>query len=203
MKRSITAVRLAAATLLLLPSLASAQNLYTWTGTEQTMSTRLYRDGSNSTAGSLKAFPGTVGLGTYSFTFFTFQNTSGSTQTFNAQILGQTGENLPHFSLYLGTFNPANVSENYLGDGGVSCFGTPCVGNTSLGVDIGAGSTVVLVAATADRAAVAGDTFTWTGPDARYFESSVVPEPTTNLLVASGLVSLALVARRRRKLQHG
>jgi hypothetical protein len=176
-------------------STAGAQNVYTWTGTEPTMANRLLRDGTPSVQGTLKPFPGTLG-GPVSFTTFSFTNTSAATQTFSAQFLGETGGLAPFFSLYLSAFNPSNLAAGYLGDSGNSCGSTPCTAATQFFVDVLAGQSVVLVANSVGAQPFAGATFTWTGG---FAAQNVVPEPSTYALMATGLVSLAGVARRRRR----
>jgi hypothetical protein len=185
-----------AAVLLSATPVAQAQNSYTWTGTEATLGTRLFRSGTPSVAGTPKAFPGTQ-LETVSFTTFSFLNSSAVTQTFTAAVLGvSTGSNV-FFSLYQGTFNPANLSLNYLGDAGLSCASATC-NNTSFGVDVAGGTSVVLVANSINRAATAGESFTWQGPSAVFLApTTTVPEPSTYLLMAAGLSGLFALRRRR------
>ena len=175
-------------------STASAQNLYTWTGTEPTMANRLFRNGAPSVQGTLKAFPGTS-AGPVRYTTFSFTNSSSATQTFSAQFFGETGGFLPFFSLYLSSFDPANLTAGYLGDSGSSCLGTPCDSPTQFFVDVLAGQSVVLVANSVGNLPTSGATFTW---DGGFAAQNVVPEPSTYALMATGLLSLAGVARRRR-----
>ena len=160
------------------------------------MSNRLFRDGAPSVAGTPKAFPGTSSE-LVSYTKFSFVNTSAGTQVFTAGFLGEVGGSLPFFSLYLGSFDPLNLATGYLGDSGYSCFSNPCVDNTSFGVDVAGGATVVLVANSAVSGfAEAGRGFTWTGPSADFAPVNAVPEPSTAALVLLGLAGIG--ARKRR-----
>ena len=175
---------------------AAAQNVYTWTGTEATLSPRLFRNGVSSVAGTPKPFPGTFAE-FVSYTTFSFVNTSASTQVFTAGLLAEVGGSAPSFSLYLGSFDPLNLATGYLGDSGSSCIGVPCSASTAFGVDVSGGATVVLVAISANNGpAEAGQSFTWTGPSDVFSPVTNVPEPSSAALVLVGLAGLAVRKRR-------
>jgi hypothetical protein len=185
-----------AATLVAVTALAAgAQTTTVWTDADPTMDARLFRDGSPSVAGTLKPFPGTFDE-LVSFRTFTFVNPLATANNFLASITGVSGTNT-FFSLYLNAFNPASISSNYLGDSGNSCSAATCpVAQTEFGVTVAGNATVVLVANSIDDVAIDGDNFTWT--QRWQAPTVVIPEPSTYALVATGLVALIGVARRRR-----
>ncbi len=175
---------------------ASAQTTTTWSGLEPTMTSRLFRDGSPSVPGTANPFPGTVdepdGV---SYQTFTFVNPNATASNFFAGFL-RASALLPFFSLYLGSFDAGNLAANYLGDSGNSCIGAvSCNAVTEFGVTVAGNATVVLVANTVDFPAEGGETFVW---QQRWAPATVVPEPSTYALLATGFVALVAVARRRR-----
>ncbi|HEY7181700.1 MAG TPA: post-COAP-1 domain-containing protein, partial [Blastocatellia bacterium] len=91
-----------------------------FTTTTGTIGFRHFRDGIASSCGSTKAFPGTTQPGTRQYDAYTFETcpTSGGgcvTVTLN----GANAINL-FSAAYIGNFNPADLSQNYLADAGAS-----------------------------------------------------------------------------------
>ena len=84
---------------------------------------RLFRDAIVSTCGAAKAFPGTTGVGTaYGYkTTTAFNNAAETCITVNVDQ-GTCNTNA-FTTAYLGTFNPNDLSQNYLGDQGSSLTG--------------------------------------------------------------------------------
>jgi hypothetical protein len=188
---------------------ASAQTTYTWTGTEAVQTLRVLRDGTPSShLAAPKAFPGTAGSGTYGFANFSFTNTTAFTNAFLVDVLGAAGGDAAQvntfFVAYAGSFNPANIAQNYLGDSGSSCNG-PFVATVScsnganpiaFSVNVAAGQTVVLNLSRVSNTNTANTTVTF---NARFQNPTVVvPEPSTYALMATGLIGLVGIARRRR-----
>lgn len=127
----------------------------------------------------------------------------------NAQVL---------FAAYSNSFNPIDLSQNYLGDAGGSCVllgAGLCTGLTPFSVLVGAGQTVVLniskviakgpvrppavqgIEGELSFADVAGATVSF---NANFTDvGTTVPEPSTYALMAFGLAGMGVVARRRRR----
>ncbi|MFL6583135.1 MAG: hypothetical protein ACJ8KU_01300 [Chthoniobacterales bacterium] len=94
------------------------------TTTDATQSDRLGRDGVPSTC-SGKASPGGGFAGTKYYKTWTFANTSGAPRCFTVTInaaLGGAGD--IESAAYDQTYDPTNLSLNYLGDTGISGLGT-------------------------------------------------------------------------------
>lgn len=88
----------------------------TMDGTEPAMSARLVANGVSSVCAPAKSFPGTV-AGTYTYKTTTAYNNGPErcvTVNFNQGTCGSS----VLLSAYAGSFNPANLSQNYLGDAG-------------------------------------------------------------------------------------
>jgi hypothetical protein len=91
---------------------------------------RLFRDAVPSSCGSPKAAcPGTTGSGTRAYDAYTVTNDGGVTACVKVDVSGPCsaggGSGLNIFSTtYLGSFNPANICQNYLADEGSSFSGT-------------------------------------------------------------------------------
>src|SRR5262249_44067916 len=85
-----------------------------------TIAVRHFRDGIASTCGSTKAFPGTTQPGTRQYDAYTFMTcpTSGASCV-TVTLSAANGVNL-FSAAYMGNFNPADLSQNYLADAGAS-----------------------------------------------------------------------------------
>jgi len=92
---------------------------YTWSGSESTQTSRLFRDGVPSTWANVKSFPGTFGSATHNYVTFSFN--VGANRYVQVATNGGTvtGFNI-FFSVYANSYNPANQATNYLGDVGAS-----------------------------------------------------------------------------------
>lgn len=111
------------------------------TTTDPTQTLRLNRDGNPSVCGTQKVYPGSIGSGNYHYKKYTIQNTSASAECVNV-ILTNPEANQMFLVAYLTSFNPANISQNYLADVGSSPFSG---GSTNMAFTMPANSTVVLV----------------------------------------------------------
>jgi uncharacterized repeat protein (TIGR02543 family) len=106
---------------------------------------RMFRNGTASTCAAPKTFPGRAGgANTYHYRTHTIKNASASsacvTVTFDPQTC-VAGTNPLNIAAYLNSFNPADVSQNYLADLGLS----PSQAPATFSFTIPAGGKVVLV----------------------------------------------------------
>jgi hypothetical protein len=107
---------------------------------DTTMTGRIVRNGVASTCAVPKAYPGTQDLlANRRYDSYTFTNTSNVTACVTVNLTSSCGVNIFGVA-YLGSFNPANVQQNYLADNGLSFAGT---GTFSFNVP--AGQTFVVV----------------------------------------------------------
>jgi cell division septation protein DedD len=110
---------------------------------DPTQTDRMFRDGIASTCAAPKVCPGVLGDGLpRHYDTHTFTNTTGATQcvTVDVDAMTCTGVNFIFVQAYLGSFNPADLCQNYLADIGGSPNPT---GQFSF--DLADGQTVVLV----------------------------------------------------------
>jgi len=131
-------------------------------GSDPTETDRMFRDGIASLCAAPKVCPGVLGDGLpRHYDSYTFTNTTGATQcvTIDADAMTCTGANFIFLQAYLGSFNPADLCENYLADIG----GSPNpVGSFSF--DLDDGQTVVIVVNEVDPdAGCVGYSFTVSG----------------------------------------
>jgi hypothetical protein len=109
---------------------------------------RIFRDGVQSSCGNPKAAcPGTTGTGTRAYDAYNVTNDGGVTACVRVNVSGPCsaggGSGLNIFSTtYLGSFNPANICQNYLADEGASFGGTG-----TYFFNLPAGQTAVIVVA--------------------------------------------------------
>lgn len=155
-----------------------------------TLPTRLLRDAVPSSCGSPKTFPGTFGSGTFGYTTHTVYN-PGAAQcvTINVDV-GTCGANV-FVAAYLGAFNPANLSANYLADQGSSATG-------SFSFTAPAGSTITLMASNTSAVAACNYTITST----QLMPNAVpvpVPALTTWTLLALSLLMVPFALWRGRQ----
>jgi hypothetical protein len=90
------------------------------------MASRLFRNAVASACGSSKPYPGTS-PGSFYYHAYPFYNAS-SNACITVTLTSFGGELMS--SAYLGTFNPANLSSNYLADSGVSTGGANALTNS-------------------------------------------------------------------------
>jgi extracellular elastinolytic metalloproteinase len=114
---------------------------------------RINRFSPPSVCGTQKANPGvflnpdingnpTASPGPYFYDRYTYTNTAASSKCVTVTYTSPNA-NFVHVAAYLGTFNPLNVSQNYLGDGQGSANNGLVF---SFSVDVPSGSTLILVA---------------------------------------------------------
>ena len=114
--------------------------------TDPTQNLRIFRDGASSSCAAPKAAcPGTTGAGTRHYDSYTVTNLGGVSACVKVDVSGPCsaggGSGLNIFSTaYLGSFNPANICQNYLADEGASFGGTG-----SYSFNLGAGQSAVVV----------------------------------------------------------
>jgi hypothetical protein len=105
---------------------------------------RMNRNGVSSSCASQKTFPGVIsGANTYHYRTHTFRNASASPACVTVAVDPQacnSGANPINVAAYLNSFNPANISQNYLADNGASPFN-----EESFAFVVPAGGKVVIV----------------------------------------------------------
>jgi hypothetical protein len=125
-----------------------------------------------------KACPGGIGTpGTRFFkTFGPFINSAGVpaciTVTINAATGGGPNTGDIESAAYLGTYNPANLCLNYLGDSGISGLGTT-VGSASYSFTVPAGANFVVVVNTTGTT----DSTQFSGTVSGFFDNTAGPGP--------------------------
>lgn len=120
-----------------------------------TQNDRIYRDAIPSSCASPKAWPGTLGWGTYTYDTYQLVNNTGMTQCVTMTVW-VPGSDMVHLSVYNGAYDPANQGANYLADTGSSAYG----GSASLSVSVAAGQSVVAVAL--NPSGTSGNSYTFT-----------------------------------------
>jgi len=109
---------------------------------DATQTGRLARDLNPSDCGGPKTVPDVVDLTPRRFDQYTFTNTSASAVCVQVTINPQSCDGTIFSAAYLGSFNPADVSQNYLGDSGDS---PPANTPLSYSFNVPAGATFVVV----------------------------------------------------------
>jgi len=165
--------------------------------TDPTQTNRINRDGVVSACGTPKTFPGITGSGNYHYKTYSFQNTSASAAcvTITINNADTNASNQTHLVAYNGSFNPANLSQNYMGDiGSSSSLSNP----KSMGITVAANSTVILITSevTLNTVFTADYTINISSPNCatilKTIENpknavSVYPNPTTGVLFINGM----------------
>lgn len=165
--------------------------------TDATSTARLNRNGVESVCGTTKTFPGTV-AGAYHYRTYTLQNmgTTSDCVTFSLQSKDPAVLNQVHLSAYSGTFNPADLSVNYLGDIGASSYQSI---TRSMDINVPANSTVTLVVNEATANTVFTNDFIInvfsancsillkTKENDGLKNVSIYPNPTSKLLYVNGM----------------
>ncbi|MBF8458278.1 T9SS type A sorting domain-containing protein [Kaistella sp. G5-32] len=121
--------------------------------TDPTETTRLYRDAVPSVCGTAKVYPTPAFAGNYHYRSYTIQNTLPTTNCVTVNLTNTDAVNQVHLVAYSGTFNPANIALNYMGDSGTSSVGGSVA---TMSITMPANSTMVIVA----NEATANSTFT-------------------------------------------
>lgn len=178
---------------------------YEWTGVESAAAGRLFRDGVTSTWANPKSQANPVGG---SFLYTTFKVPVGEANFLRitlSTLFEGAGAGIYNTMIggYHGTFNPTDLTENWLGDPGLSSGNPP--ETRSFEIIAAPNSTVVLflhqtnggTGFAGDISHIRVDAFL----DANESEPSTVPEPTSLLLVGSGLIAAVTRARRVAKPQ--
>lgn len=158
--------------------------------TSTSLPSRLFRDAMPSSCGSPKTFPGTFGSGTYGYTTHTVTN-PGAAQCVTVNVDVGTCDTNVFVAAYLGAFDPANLSANYLADQGSSLTG-------SFSFTAPAGSTITLMAS--NTSYVQACTYTITSAELMPAAAPApVPTLTTWTLLALSLLMVPFALRRGRQ----
>jgi hypothetical protein len=141
--------------------------------TTGTQTDRLFRDGVIPTCAAPKTFPGILAAGPLTFDDFAFTNTATTPTCVQVTYRALTGNGANIFSVaYLGSFNPANISQNWLSDAGLS----PGAGQVTYSFDLPAGQTLHLVFNdTKAGGSFVGDTYQFTIANGFRFHPALPP----------------------------
>lgn len=179
-----------------------ATSCKTFTGriltTDPTHSPRINRNGVHSACGTAKPYPGDLGSGNFHYKTYALSNTSATPDcvTLSLKNTDPDPTKQVHLVAYTGSFNPANISQNYLGDIGESSLNGAV---QSMSVTIPGNTTIILVATepTANTAFTADFSITVlsancgtilkTGENPKGATVNVYPNPTTGVLFVNGM----------------
>jgi hypothetical protein len=141
--------------------------------TTGTQTNRINRNGITPTCATPKAFPGIIGAGSITFDDFAFTNTSATPTCVEVAYRALTGNGAGIFSVaYLGSFNPADITQNWLSDAGLS----PGSGAVTYSFDLPAGQTLHLIFNdTMAGGSFVGDTYRFTIANGFRFVPPVLP----------------------------
>ena len=103
----------------------------------------LTTDPTHSACGTSKVYPGNAGSGNFHYRSYTVQNTSPSPDCVTLTLKNLDAANTVHLVAYTGSFNPANIAQNYLGDIGNSSVGSAV---ETFSVTIPGNTTIILIA---------------------------------------------------------
>jgi hypothetical protein len=182
------------------PAAAQTTTSYSWTGTELISAYRLTRDQvASNYLQPPKAFPGLEFGGDFLIKRIDFVNPFSTAAGFLVDDVKATGAPFgsTHLVAYLGGFNLLDLMQYYAGDSGYSCagIGGGCSPLNNFSVLVPANATVSVVAFRLGGGISQGGFFEF---DSKFAQvTTVVPEPTTALLIATGLCVLFAVHRRR------
>ena len=166
--------------------------------TDPTHFARIFRDGISSYCGTTKPWPGILSGGTsFHYKTYSVKNTSASAQCITFRLNNaDTISNQVHLTAYSNTFNPADITQNYMGDTGSSS----AVGITppSMDITVPANATIILVASevTANTTFIADYTIEVIAPDCAGVlktistakeKMSLYPNPTKKTLFVNGM----------------
>ncbi|MEC5157998.1 T9SS type A sorting domain-containing protein [Chryseobacterium sp. MP_3.2] len=113
--------------------------------TDSTHSPRITRGGVHPICGIAKAYSGNFGRGNFHYKTYTVQNTSASPDCVTLTLKNTDPDPLKqvHLIANTGSFNPANLSQNYLGD----IVNSSVTGKVeTMAITIPANTTIVLIA---------------------------------------------------------
>lgn len=184
---------------LLLASVAQADLLTTFTSSiaanDPTQLGRLSRSGIPSDWSAVKAFPGVINPTTV-YNYHTYSINSGVTPYIFITIDSVPANTFA--SAYMPSYDPTNLATNYIGDAGSSgnYFGTDPV---SFEVFVPMHTNFLVVVNTSSNAGI-GQPFTITVQGFIDDEFTPTPEPSSMLLLGSGVLGMAGVIRRKIKL---
>jgi hypothetical protein len=188
------------------PSPSAFTATYTLTTSASAQDGRLFRDGVPSTCAAPKTFPGVFNAGTPYVHLVTasFSNPTASavcatvTLATSASCVGNV-----FATAYSGSFNPADLSVNYLADSGSSILDPST--SESFEVPVPAHGSIVFDINEANQDATENCGFTISSPQlvAAAAAAPTIPAPTLDLrnliLVALGLLALGLIVIKRHK----
>jgi hypothetical protein len=172
-------------------------------GVTGTQFDRVTRNGVASTWGSAKPFPGiNAVVGSPGFDAYTVSFAPNATQSvfYEITLSSSSGGTAPIFSVaYLNSFSPANISQFYLGDAGVS----PLPGPESYQVVVPAGQILLVVFSEVNANSLANynfsiDAFSDANRDG-FGDGIATPLPGALSLFASGGALLSFLGWRRKR----
>ena len=174
------------------------------TTADPTQTSRVARILPASVCGTAKPFPGILNPGTlFHYKTYNVKNQSATSQcyTFNLFNGDTNSANQVFLIAYNGTFNPADISQNYLGDTASSTANAAGFPSVSMEITVPAGATVVLVAAEGSTGVVypftADYTIDVTSSDCSTIlktteisqnSTTLYPNPTSGKLQVSGIL---------------